>query len=164
MAVVEQARAAGLDVLTLPSHTSHVLQPLDVSIFKPFKTAFRMYRDVWSLSNKGKSATKEVLAQWISLALRKATTSANIQKGLRAIGIWPLEPTAMATKMAPSECFSRSRPQAEEVVALDIGAVQLELSSLRIAEVNEDHVQETQPNGTVALPCQYFVNISGMCS
>ena len=27
----------GLDVLTIPSHTSHATQPLDVSIFKSFK-------------------------------------------------------------------------------------------------------------------------------
>jgi hypothetical protein len=43
--VVQEARAAGLDLLTLPSHTSHALQPLDVSVFKPFKTFFREYRN-----------------------------------------------------------------------------------------------------------------------
>jgi hypothetical protein len=32
---------AGLDIVSLSSHTSHVLQPLDVSCFKPFKIAFR---------------------------------------------------------------------------------------------------------------------------
>jgi hypothetical protein len=39
--VVQEARRAGLDLLTLPSYTSHALQPLDVSIFKPFKQFFR---------------------------------------------------------------------------------------------------------------------------
>jgi hypothetical protein len=34
--VVQEARRAGLDLLTLPSHTSHALQPLDVSIFNNF--------------------------------------------------------------------------------------------------------------------------------
>lgn len=32
-----QAAAMGLDIVTLPSHTSHALQPLDVSCFKSFK-------------------------------------------------------------------------------------------------------------------------------
>ena len=32
--VVLEACAAGLDILTLPAHTSHALQPLDVSVFK----------------------------------------------------------------------------------------------------------------------------------
>jgi hypothetical protein len=35
--VVHEAKRAGLDLITLPSHTSHALQPLDVCIFKPFK-------------------------------------------------------------------------------------------------------------------------------
>lgn len=38
--VIVKAKGCGLDVLTLPSHSSHCLQPLDVSIFKPFKVAF----------------------------------------------------------------------------------------------------------------------------
>jgi hypothetical protein len=35
--VVLEAKRVGLDLLTLPSYTSHALQPLDVSVFKPFK-------------------------------------------------------------------------------------------------------------------------------
>jgi hypothetical protein len=42
----------GLDLLTLPIHILHELQPLDVSVFKPFKIAFRKLQDIWSLSNK----------------------------------------------------------------------------------------------------------------
>ncbi len=42
-----------LDLITLPSHTSQALQPLDVACFKPFKTAFKVHRDVWTLINKG---------------------------------------------------------------------------------------------------------------
>jgi hypothetical protein len=43
--VVHKAKQIGLDLLTLPSHTFHRLQPLDVSIFRPFKYAFRGYRN-----------------------------------------------------------------------------------------------------------------------
>jgi hypothetical protein len=38
---IEQTQTFKLDMVTLPSHTSHALQPLDVACFKPFKTAFR---------------------------------------------------------------------------------------------------------------------------
>jgi hypothetical protein len=60
--VVKTARSVGLDLLTLPYHTSHALQPLDVACFKPFKQAFRLLRDVWTLQNKSKGASKDVLA------------------------------------------------------------------------------------------------------
>jgi hypothetical protein len=38
---LKQAMAFGLNMITLPLHTSHALQPLDVSCFKPFKIAFQ---------------------------------------------------------------------------------------------------------------------------
>jgi hypothetical protein len=31
-------------MITLPTHTSHALQPLDVSCFKPFKIALKKLR------------------------------------------------------------------------------------------------------------------------
>jgi imidazoleglycerol phosphate dehydratase HisB len=46
--VVHKAMQVGLDLLTLPSHTSHRLQPLDVSVFGPFKRAFKRFRDTWT--------------------------------------------------------------------------------------------------------------------
>ena len=71
MDVVKTARNVGLDLLTLPSHTSYAMQPLDVSCFKPFKQAFWLLRDVWILQNKSKGASKEILAKWVSTALEK---------------------------------------------------------------------------------------------
>jgi hypothetical protein len=41
--VVEKKKAMGLHLLMLPSHCSHTMQPLDVVVFKPFKSAFRVY-------------------------------------------------------------------------------------------------------------------------
>jgi hypothetical protein len=63
--VVQEARALGLDLLTLPSHTSHVLKPLDVSVFKPFKTFFKEYRDLWTSRNLNQVVTKQTLVQWV---------------------------------------------------------------------------------------------------
>jgi len=44
--VLHKAMGVGLNLITLPSHTSHALQPLDVLSFKPFKIAFRTYKNV----------------------------------------------------------------------------------------------------------------------
>jgi hypothetical protein len=103
--VVQEARAAGLDLLTLPSHTSHVLQPLDVSIFKPFKQFFHQYRDFWMSRNLNEGASKEILAQWVSLSLKKALTEGNIQKRFSGTGIWPLNEHAIDSMLAPSQAF-----------------------------------------------------------
>ena len=45
--VIHKASQASIDMVTLPSHTRHTLQPLDVSVFAPFKKAFRHIQDEW---------------------------------------------------------------------------------------------------------------------
>jgi hypothetical protein len=42
----------GLNMITLPSHTSHAFQPLDISYFKPFKTTFRKEKDAIMVVSK----------------------------------------------------------------------------------------------------------------
>lgn len=103
--VVKTARSMGLDLLTLPSHTSHAMQPLDVSCFRPFKQAFRLLRDVWTLRNKSKGATKEVLASWVSKALEKGLFETNVRSGFRTTGIFPFNPHAMDGKMGAIEYY-----------------------------------------------------------
>ena len=39
--VVKSTMNYGLDIISLSSHTSHILQPLDVSYFIPFEYTFR---------------------------------------------------------------------------------------------------------------------------
>lgn len=63
--VVEEAKLGRLDLLTLLSHT---IQPLDCSIFNPFKEYFKAYRDYWQAQNLTKTTSKETLAHWILLA------------------------------------------------------------------------------------------------
>ena len=103
--VARLAKNVGLDLITLPSHTSHALQPLDVSVFKPFKQYFREYRDYWTSRNRDQSATKEVLAQWVSLGLRKALSVCNISSGFRRTGIYPLNSQAVDAHLTPSEVY-----------------------------------------------------------
>jgi hypothetical protein len=49
--VIKQAQTFCLNMVILPSHTSHALQPLDVICFKLFKTTFRKKRNNMVKSN-----------------------------------------------------------------------------------------------------------------
>ena len=111
--VVSKAKKHGVDMLTLPSHTSFGLQSLNVSYFKPFKVAFRAYKNLWTMKHHGVKVTKETLANSMSLALKKSLANKNIQGGFRGAGIWPLNLEAMKLKMGPSQGFKR--PTATEV-------------------------------------------------
>jgi hypothetical protein len=59
------------------------------------------------LQNRGKAAHKEDLAQWVSLALKRALTILNITKEFRGTGIWLLNPHAIDGRMGPSLQFRR---------------------------------------------------------
>jgi hypothetical protein len=103
--IVEKARVVGLYLLTLPLHCSHAMQSLDVAVFKPFKGAFRVYRDAWTLQNRGRGARKEILAAWTYKALQRALTVENIQAGFRRTGIYPLNHSTMDSSMGPATNF-----------------------------------------------------------
>ena len=101
---MKKATKVGIDMVNLPSHTSHALQPSDVSVFKPFKTAFRFYRDENCLQRRGRKVEKEELASWISKVLKKAFNPQNILSGFQAYRIWPLDPSKVNSKLGPHEC------------------------------------------------------------
>jgi hypothetical protein len=106
--VVQEARVVGLDLLTLPSHTSHVLQLLDVSVFKPFKTFFKEYRDLWTSQNLNQVVTKQTLAHWVSLGLRRALTPDNIHSGLRTTGIFSFYQEALNQLFSPHSAYEQT--------------------------------------------------------
>jgi len=59
--------------MTLPSHKSHVFQPLDVSYFNPFKTSFKKVRD-GSMSRSKLHGTKQDHLDEIGRPILRAIT------------------------------------------------------------------------------------------
>ena len=55
IALIDYCRDNGIVLLTLPSHCSHKLQPLDQTVFGPFKKCVNTATDDWIKSNPGKT-------------------------------------------------------------------------------------------------------------
>jgi hypothetical protein len=51
-------------MITLPSCTSHALQPLDVNCFKLFKVTFKKDKDNNMVNNNYKEPDKITIANW----------------------------------------------------------------------------------------------------
>lgn len=69
--VIEFAKSNGIHLLCLPSHTSHILQPLDVGVFKSFfSKACRQYM----AKNPGCVVTEDVLASVVGRAIAHSHT------------------------------------------------------------------------------------------
>lgn len=56
--------------------------------------------DFWMSRNLNEGPSKEILAQWVSLSLKKALREGNIKKGFSRTWIWPLNEHAVDNKHA----------------------------------------------------------------
>ena len=72
-------------MLLFPPHCTHRLQPLDRSIYGPFKKYFNTAADEWHLNNPGKGTTIYDLPASVAIAYKKS----NIQAGFKSTGIYP---------------------------------------------------------------------------
>jgi len=102
--VAELCRKEHIEMVYIPAHSSHKLQPLDVSIMKPFKAALNKSYDTWralypKVDIDPKALALLVLApnaKWHGedrfCPIVKATTPENIKSGFRSTGIYPYNP------------------------------------------------------------------------
>ncbi len=68
---IEQTHAFRLDMVTLQSHSSHALQPLQKNYFKPFKTTFKKERNNAMIRNIYLKINKIKLTAWVHPTLHK---------------------------------------------------------------------------------------------
>lgn len=61
--ICKKEKDIGFNILSLPSHISYAIEPLNIGVFKPFKTAFRAYKDIWTMSHRGQRVRKMDLAK-----------------------------------------------------------------------------------------------------
>ena len=66
--LVELARENNIYLLCPPSHTSHILQPLDVDCFKSFKTNFSKACRTYLLERPGQVITTNAIASLVHQA------------------------------------------------------------------------------------------------
>lgn len=67
-----------IHLLCLPSHTSHILQPLDVRVFKCLKSFFSKGCRQYMVKNPGCVITEDVLASVVGSAIAQSHTPLNI--------------------------------------------------------------------------------------
>ena len=73
-----------------PIAYQHLLQPLDVDVFKSFKTHFNKACQKHMWNNPGQVITPTILAPTVAEALTNSLTPLNITSGFKKCGIHPL--------------------------------------------------------------------------
>lgn len=114
--VVEKARAAGVMIVTLPPHCSQKMQPLDVSVFAPFKAQYNASCESWLLRHPGIPLTIYNIAECVGEALLKSLTPTNITSGFRKTGIHPFDDAIFTEQdFLSSAVTDRTLPEDEQM-------------------------------------------------
>lgn len=90
--VIDLAIEHGITMVSFPPHTSHRLQPLDVSVFGPVKSYYDDTVETWMTNHGGQLFEIHHVAALIDESLEKRATKTNIKSGFEKSGIFPLKP------------------------------------------------------------------------
>ncbi|XP_041363761.1 uncharacterized protein LOC121379282 [Gigantopelta aegis] len=99
--IIECARQENIIILLLPPHTTHWLQPMDRSIFGPFKKAWNSICQDFMNENPGVIVSKVNFCQLFSKAWQKSITEKNVSSGFEKCGIFPCDRKKIPDRLLP---------------------------------------------------------------
>ncbi|GLV46630.1 hypothetical protein CBL_20905, partial [Carabus blaptoides fortunei] len=127
--LIELARENNVHIIVIPPHTSHRLQPLDVSFMFPLSSYYGQEIKFWLRNNPGKVVTIHEISKLFGAAFQRAATIQNAVSGFKNTGIYPynpnifpddlFQPAETTDNLNPTEIRQRS-PQPGPSVASDI--------------------------------------------
>ncbi|XP_038074804.1 jerky protein homolog-like [Patiria miniata] len=99
--IIEEARLEGVHLFVTPPHTSHILQPLDVGCFAPFKATYNRAVHNWlhKYKNTGCILVEEDIASLACKAYMMGISSDSLVSSFRCTGICPFNPDVVLSKL-----------------------------------------------------------------
>ncbi|KAJ4430608.1 hypothetical protein ANN_19196 [Periplaneta americana] len=88
---IEICRQYGVIMLSLPSHCTHRLQPLDVSFFKPLNTFMSAAISTKMRELPGQRLNVQHIASLVGVAFPRASNMQIAMNGFRHTGLWPVD-------------------------------------------------------------------------
>ncbi len=156
METIELARSNEVHLLCLPSHSTHVLNPLDIGVFKSFKSYFSKASHKYIVSNPGRVITTDVIASLVGEAWPQALTPVNIMSGFRKSGVYPLNPGVVSDRQVVFNTRSSplSRSRSDSALSQDSSTDYEKDSSSTPAFTCEEHsLYETRYNEGYDVQC-----------
>lgn len=134
--VVDLCDSFEIELVLLPPHTSHALQPLDVSFFKPLKTYYHQQATAWQHSHPNQGITKVAFGALFQRAWNQAATVGNATKGFENTGIFPLNANAI-----PDHKFIGD--QESDIVESQVQSPSSQQMQLQVQATNTQPVADT---------------------
>lgn len=92
LASYEYCRENGIVMLSFPPHTSHKLQPLDLTVFGPIKKSYSDQCDIFLRNHNHEKITPYDVAGLFKLAFVRTATVEKAQNGFKVCGVVPFNP------------------------------------------------------------------------
>lgn len=106
----------------LPPNTTHIMQPADVSVFKPLKTNWKKTVRQWQAEpqNVNSVLTKCTFCPLLQSILNDDSLPQTIQNGFRKCGLYPFNPEAVDyTKCIQNLLEKQQQPQENIIISED---------------------------------------------
>lgn len=105
---IKYCRDNGIHMVTLPPHTSHRTQPLDLTVFGPFKMFCARAFDSWMSAGSGNRINLHNIVRISKEPLQKCMSSKNIKAGFMKSGIYPMDSSKLLEFFETPEAASSS--------------------------------------------------------
>lgn len=130
-----------------PPHSTHRLQPLDVSIFKPLSTAYLNELTSFITNSQGLlSMTMGDFYQLFYKAWSDTMRPELIMSAFAAVGIWPMDPQMILARFDQARPSDRNTPDSESsrLSASDWRKINRQLRALVDVNINKEARQLSQ--------------------
>ena len=105
--LIELAREKGIHLVCFPPHMTHILQPLDVSVYHPVKQSWAIVLKEYKLETMAENVTKAVFPSLIRKLWGRCLLPHHFKSGFRTTGLYPLNRRAIPeSKLATGILFS----------------------------------------------------------
>ncbi|XP_060846584.1 uncharacterized protein LOC132926267 [Rhopalosiphum padi] len=154
--VIDFCKESGILLLSFPPHYSHKLQPLNRSIYKPFKQFLNQYMSDWVENNPGKKLGSYIVPSVSTSALINAATPRNIIDGFSMSGIWPLNREAFTkdTSFTPAVTADINNMVIDNVDEAPINYVTKE-TEYNVSEEPINYIITESKNNNIEEPINY---------
>lgn len=104
--IIQMAMAENITILKLPPHSTHLLQPLDLAVFKSLKSKWDELLISWQRRNSGKKLPKKTFSSLLGKTL-KDLQPVVIENGFRKGGIFPFDSDVVPSSKFPPQALKR---------------------------------------------------------
>jgi hypothetical protein len=151
-----------IDLVVLPPHTSHILQPLDVGVFSPLKRALSTEIEKLFRLDTRRIPRIEWTEAYIT-ARNRALIPRSIESSFRASGIYPLSPITILSTLRMPTPTSRVTPS-PITIPNDLDRSLLDSSPPEGTELREatSLVNSIVRSSTLETPVKRYIERSGL--